>query len=125
MNIVLWIAAALLALLFAGSGYAKAFRPKEKIVESIGGWAEPFPPASLKAIGLVEILGAIGLILPALVNIAPVLVPVSAVGFVLTMVGAVIVHARRTGEGKNTVFNLVLLVVAAFVAWGRFGPYSF
>ena len=55
----------------------------------------------------------VGLILPPLVDIAPVLVPVSAVGLVLTMVGAVIVHARRTGEGKNVVFNLVLLLVAA------------
>jgi DoxX-like family len=66
----------------------------------------------------------VGLILPAALDIVPVLVPLAATGAVLLMVGAVIVRLRR-GEGRLVAGNLVLLAVAAFVAWGRFGPESF
>jgi len=60
---------------------------------------------------------------PAALDIAPVLVPLAAVGPVLLMVGAAITHARRK-EGQPIVMNLVLIVLAGVVAWGRFGPYS-
>jgi hypothetical protein len=66
----------------------------------------------------------VGLILPAALDIAPVLVPLAATGAALLMVGAVIVRLRR-GEGRDVAGNVVLLAVAAFVAWGRFGPESF
>jgi hypothetical protein len=64
------------------------------------------------------------LILPAALDIAPVLVPLAAVGVVLVMVGATIVHLRRR-QVVPAVLNLVVLATAAFVAWGRFGPESF
>ena len=69
-------------------------------------------------------LGAIGLILPAVLDVAPVLVPVAAVGLALVMVGAATTHLRRK-ETPMVVLNVVLLALALFVAWGRFGPYAF
>jgi hypothetical protein len=70
------------------------------------------------------VLAAIGLILPAVLDLAPVFVPLAAVGLILLMIGAALTHARRK-ENQPIVINVVLLLLAAFVAWGRFGPYSF
>ena len=78
----------------------------------------------VKTLGALELLAAVGLILPAALDIAPVLVPLAAVGVVLLMVGATIVHLRRD-EVMPAVLNLVFLTMAAFVARGRFGPESF
>jgi hypothetical protein len=75
-------------------------------------------------IGLAEILGAIGLVLPAAVRIAPILVPLAGVGLALVMAGAAVVNARRKDRATIAV-NLVLIALAFFVAWGRFGLYSF
>jgi uncharacterized membrane protein YphA (DoxX/SURF4 family) len=124
MNLALWIAASVLATVFAGSGLMKQFVPKEKLVTSGQGWAEDFSPTNIRLIGLAEILGAIGVVLPAVVHIAPILVPLAATGLVLVMVGAATVHARRK-EAVNIAVNVVLIALAVFVAWGRFGPYSF
>ena len=63
-------------------------------------------------------------VLPAAVHIAPILVPLAAIGLVLVMVGAAVVHTRRN-EPMNVAVNVVLIALAVFVAWGRFGPYSF
>jgi uncharacterized membrane protein YphA (DoxX/SURF4 family) len=123
MNLALWIVAIVLAVVFAGSGLMKQFVPKDKLVTSGQGWAQDFSPTSIRLIGFAELLGAIGLILPAAVHIAPILVPLAAAGLALTMVGAVVVHARRK-ETMNIAVNLVLIALAVFVAWGRFGPYS-
>ena len=124
MNLALWIVAIVLAAVFAGSGLMKQFVPKDKLASSGQGWAQDFSPTSIRLIGLAEVLGAIGLILPAAVHIAPKLVPLAADGLALVMVGAVVVHARRK-EAVNVAVNLVLIALAVFVAWGRYGPYSF
>jgi uncharacterized membrane protein YphA (DoxX/SURF4 family) len=124
MNLALWIVAIVLAAVFLGSGLMKQFVPKEKLVTSGQGWAQDVSSTNIRLIGLAEILGAIGLVLPAAVHIAPILVPLAAIGLVLVMAGAAIVHARRS-EPINAVVNLVLIALAVFVAWGRFGPYSF
>ncbi|MGW0336112.1 DoxX family protein [Streptomyces sp. NPDC003011] len=125
MNVTLWAVAALLALVFLGAGAAKLAQPKDKLIASPSmGWAEDFPPGLIKTIGLLEVLAAIGLILPAAVDIAPVLVPLAASGLALTMFGAAITHSRR-GELQSVVVNVVLLALAVFVAWGRFGPHAF
>ncbi|MEU8301261.1 DoxX family protein [Micromonospora sp. NPDC048909] len=124
MNIVLWIIAAVLAVLFLGVGLMKLIQPKEKLVASGLGWAENYRPETVKIIGGLEVLAAVGLILPALLDIAPVLVPLAALGLVITMVGAIVVHGRRR-EYPRLAANVVLLVLSAVVAWGRFGPYSF
>ncbi len=123
MNIVLWIIAGLLAVAFLASGVMKLIRPKEKLPGGWG-WVEDFSAGSIKAIGALEVLAAVGLILPAALDIAPVLVPLAAAGVVLLMVGAFIAHVRRR-EAEGIVVTLVLLALAVFVAWGRLGPQSF
>jgi hypothetical protein len=126
MNLALWIAAGLLAVAFLIAGGGKLIMPKEKIAATgaASRWVEDFSAGSLKAIGTLELLAAMGLILPAALDIAPVLVPLAALGLVMLMVGAVITRIRRH-EAKFFVGNLVLLALAGFVAWGRFGPESF
>jgi uncharacterized membrane protein YphA (DoxX/SURF4 family) len=124
MNTLLWTLQILLALVFAGAGTAKLVRPRDQLAKNLGGWVYDFPAPLLKPLGLAELLGAIGLIVPPLAHIAPILTPLAASGLVLTMIGAIITHARR-GEFSNVVVNVVLAVMAAAVAWGRFGPYSF
>ncbi len=124
MNIVLWIIAGLLAVAFAGAGLMKLAQPKEKLAASGMGWTEQFSPGAVKAIGALEVLAAIGLILPAALDIVPILVPIAALGLIALMIGAAFTHARRK-ENPMIGANLLLLILAAVVAWGRFGPYSF
>jgi uncharacterized membrane protein YphA (DoxX/SURF4 family) len=123
VNVALWIVQILLTVAFLGAGATKLLQPKEKVAASMA-WAESFSPTAIKLIGLVEVLGALGLVLPALTGIAPILTPLAATGLALVMVGAVVTHARRD-ENQMIGANVVLLLLAAFVAWGRFGPYAF
>ncbi len=118
MNIALWIVQILLALAFGGAGFMKATQPREKFQANMK-WVEDFAPNTIKGIGTLEVMAAIGLILPFLTGILPVLTPLAAVGLVLTMIGAMITHVRR-GEYPGLVANLVLLALALFVAYGRF-----
>ncbi len=124
MNVVLWIIAALLAAAFLASGLMKLSRPREKLVSSGLAWAEDFSGGMVKVIGLLEVLAAVGLVLLAVLDVAPVLVPVAALGLGLVMAGAVVVHIRRT-EFLLVVPGAVFLLLAAVVVWGRFGPYAF
>src|SRR5262245_43285962 len=124
MNVLLWIFAGLLAGLFLGAGVTKLLRPKEKLAASGMAWTDDFSARTVKLIGTLEILAAIGLILPAVTGIAPVLVPLAALGLALLMASAAVVHARRR-EVPMIVGNVVLLILAAVVVWGRFGPYAF
>lgn len=124
MNVVLWIIAGVLAAAFLGAGVMKVTRPKEQLASSGMAWTEDFSPGMVKLIGALEVLAGIGLILPAVLDIAPVFVPLAALGLVLMMLGAAVVHVRRK-ELQTIAPSLVLLVLAAVVAWGRFGPYSF
>jgi len=123
MDLALWIAAGLLALVALTGGVSKAFVPREKLAAAPGGeWTAAATPGFVKSLGTLELLAALGLILPAVTGIAPVLVPVTAVCWVLLMVGAMITHVRH-GSAGFAVLNLAYLAVAAFVAWGRFGPF--
>ena len=124
MNIVLWIVAGVLAAAFLASGLMKISQPKKKLADSGMSWTEDFSDGAVKGIGVLEVLGTIGLILPAALDIVPILVPIAATGLALVMLGAAITHARRK-ESQMIVVNVVLLALAAFVAWGRFGPYAF
>jgi uncharacterized membrane protein YphA (DoxX/SURF4 family) len=123
MNVVLWVIAGVLAVAFLAAGATKLTQPKERLATSMG-WVEDFSPGAVKLIGALEVLAAIGLVLPAALDIVPVLVPLAAVGLVALMIGAALTHARRK-EFPMIAINVVLLVLAALVAWGRFGPYSF
>ena len=118
MNIVLWIVQILLALAFALAGVMKTTQPMEKLAINMG-WVKDFAAQIVRLIGVLELLGAVGLILPAVTGIWPWLTPVAAIGLVLTMVGAMIVHVRR-GEFPGLGVNVVLLLLALFVAYGRF-----
>lgn len=125
MNTALWIIAGALAAVFLATGTTKLTQSQEKIATSGQGWVEDFSPRTVKAIGALEILAAIGLLLPAVLDILPVLVPLAALGLVLLMVGAIVTHTRRK-ESQMIMVNLVLLVLAAVVAVGRFAvsPFS-
>lgn len=122
MNIVIWILQSILALAFLAAGTMKLTQPKDKL-ESTMGWVADFSAPTVRLIGAVEILAALGLVLPAATGIAPVLTPLAATGLVIVMVGAAITHARRK-EPQMIAVNLVLLLLAAVVAWARFGPYA-
>ncbi|MEV7884912.1 DoxX family protein [Streptomyces sp. NPDC002817] len=125
MNLALWIGAALLAAVALAGGATKAFVPREKLAAAAGGaWTAQVSVGFLKSLGVLELLAAVGLILPAVVDVAPALVPVTAVCWILLMVGAMVTHGRL-GEAKFVVLNSVYLVLAVFIAWGRFGPESF
>jgi uncharacterized membrane protein YphA (DoxX/SURF4 family) len=125
VNMALWIIAGVLAFVFISSGAMKLVQSKEKLVaSSTGGWAADWSPASIKLVGVAEILGGIGLFLPAVLHVAPILVPLAAVGLILVMIGAAVVHTRRH-ELPNVAINVVLLLLAAFVAWGRFAALPF
>ena len=124
MNLILWIAAAVLAVAFLAAGAMKLTQPKEKLAQSGMSWTEDFSPDAIKAIGALEVLAAIGLILPAALDVVPDLVPVAAVGLVVLMLGAVVTHLRRK-ESQMVVVNVVLIALAAFVAWGRFDAQPF
>ena len=123
MNVVLWIIASLLAAAFLLAGATKLTQPKEKLAERMA-WTRNASPAAVKALGALEVLAAIGLILPAALDVVPVLVPLAALGLVVVMVGAAVTHARRK-EYQMIVTNVIILALAAIVVWGRFGPYAF
>ena len=123
MNLFLWLLQAALAAIFLMSGLLKSTQPKDKLAQRLA-WVEDFSPATVRLIGSVELLGSLGLILPAATGIAPVLTPLAASGLALTMALAVATHLRRK-EPSGVAFTAVLLVLAVVVAWGRFGPYAF
>ncbi|MFE4057669.1 DoxX family protein [Streptomyces sp. NPDC059096] len=126
MNLALWIIAGLLTFICL-NGSAKMFVPREKLA-GIGGaatrWVEDFTPGALKAIGAVELLAAAGLVLPAVLGVAPVLVPLTAAGLVVLFACALTMRLRR-GERLTVTGDVIYLALALFLAWGRFGPESF
>jgi len=119
MDISLWIVQGLLAVMFMMAGFMKASKPKEELATKMA-WVEDFSANNIRLIGILEILAAIGLILPPLTGILPWLAPLAAVGLVLTMIGAAMAHGRRGGENQMIGINMMLLLLAAFVVYGRF-----
>ena len=122
MNVFLWIVQAVLAAMFGMSGLAKVIWPQDKLAGQYP-WIEDFSLRTVRFTGVMELLGAAGLILPAATGIAAVLTPLAAVGLaVIAALGAGL-HVRRK-ETRGIAITAVLLVLAVLVAWGRFGPYS-
>ena len=109
MLIAFWIVSSLVALAFLAAGLMKVARPKEALAASGMTWTEDFAEPTVKLIGAAEILGAIGIMLPAITGIAPILSPIAASALALVMVGAIVVHVRR---GENAAPSIVLLVLA-------------
>jgi uncharacterized membrane protein YphA (DoxX/SURF4 family) len=119
LTTALWVAQVVLAAVFAFSGLGKITQPASVLaLDPHMAWVTALPHALLLFIGVVEVAGAVGLILPALTRIAPVLTPFAAAGLALVMVGAAGFHGMR-GELDALPVNFVLGGVAVFVAWGR------
>jgi uncharacterized membrane protein YphA (DoxX/SURF4 family) len=116
MNIALWIAQILLGLMFLMAGSTKAFS-YEKAKASMA-WVQDSSKGLVTFIGVAELLGGLGLILPYVLGIAPILTPIAALGLGLIMILAAGFHAKRK-ESKAIPMNLILLVLALFVAFGR------
>lgn len=120
MNIALWAAQALLAFVYLAAGGLKVIRPREQLVASGRlDWMKDNSDVAVKAVGAVEILGALGVILPEATGIARILTPLAAVGLVIVQIGAMRVHLTRN-ERQPLPINVILLLLAAFVAIGRF-----
>lgn len=122
MNVALWIVQGLLAVIFLMAGFMKVSKSKDELKKMAGkqmDWVDDVSANTIKLIGTLELLAGIGLILPYLTGILPWLTPFAAVGLVLTMIGALIVNARN-GNWPVVIENIILLLLAAFVAYGRF-----
>jgi hypothetical protein len=115
MLIGYWILAGALALSNLFAAGLKFARTKEQLASGGQAWVEDFSPGAIKGIGVAELLGAIGLILPPLTHIAPVLGPIAAIGVAVLQVGAGITHVRR-GEYRMLSANVPLVVLAVVVA---------
>lgn len=119
MNKVLWVLQVLLALVFAMSGYMKGFTPIEELTAQML-WPGRVPEWAVRTAATAELLAVLGLILPSVTRIKPILTPVAASGLVVVMLlAAVFVHVPA-GETQGVVVNAVLGSLAAFVAYGRF-----
>lgn len=118
MHITLWIVTGMLAAMYLSAGIIKSFRPRASLTESLP-WTQSYSDGTVKFVGIAELLGAIGLVLPWLTGIAPILTPIAATGLVVVQILAIVVHNRR-GEQKVLPFNVLLLLAALFIAVMRF-----
>jgi hypothetical protein len=119
MNVALWIVQGLLAALFLFAGGAKLVLPLDQMVGPVA-----LPGWFLRFLGVAEVLGALGLVLPGLLRIRPRLTPLAAAGLVIIMIGATVVTLMG-GMVAVALMNVVLALLAAFVAYGRWwlAPY--
>lgn len=121
MIVAYWIAAGLLAFVSLYAGALKLFRTKQQLEGASGmAWTAGFSQGAIRLIGVAELLGVIGLIVPPLTGIAPILAPIAAVALGVLQIGAVVTHARL---GEKPILNIVLVVLATaaavfgFVVW--------
>jgi uncharacterized membrane protein YphA (DoxX/SURF4 family) len=123
METAIWTAQVLLAAIFLATGLTKLTQPRAQMAAGPMGWAADVSDVEFRAVGLLEVLGALGLVLPGALGIATLLTPLAAVGLALTMIGAIATHVRM-GETDRLAVPIVLLALTLFVAVERFGPYS-
>ncbi|AEA44328.1 DoxX family protein [Fluviicola taffensis] len=116
-NVFLWIAQTLLSITLIWAGALKNIQPIEKL-ELMWPWAGQVSPAFVQFTGVIDLLGGIGLIVPALFRIKPILTPIAALGIILLMISASVFHISR-GEGTQIGFNIVVAAIAGFIAYGR------
>lgn len=117
MNIALWIVQSLLAAMFLMAGANKLFQSVEELVKMLP-WVTSVPSGLVRFIGISELLGGIGLLLPSILRIKPILTSYAAIGLALVMLFASIFHISR-GEYSVIGMNFVLMALALFVSWGR------
>jgi putative oxidoreductase len=119
-NIGLWAAQGLLAVMFLYAGYIK-LSSEPAALDAMGWhWAIDVPPALITFIGVMEIIGAVGIVLPMATRILPWLTIVAAGGMLVLQLAAIGLHVSR-GEFADLWLNIILVAVAALVAWGRMG----
>jgi len=118
LHIGLWVAQVLLGAAFLMAGLGKSTQPIEELAKNMA-WVPAIPGGLVRFIGVSELLGGLGLILPAATRVAPVLTPVAGLGLATVMSLAAVFHLTR-GEYGGIVINLVMGGIAAFIAWGRF-----
>ena len=119
MQIAVWIVSTVLALGFIGGGIARAVLPLDRLTTMGLGWVADLPRGLVRLISAFEILGGIGLILPVLTGILPILTPLAGCGLALVMLAGLVFHLRRR-EWKNIPVTLVLAGLSIFVAVVRF-----
>jgi uncharacterized membrane protein YphA (DoxX/SURF4 family) len=117
MTIALWILNGLLALAFIMAGSMKVARPRTALVASGMGWADDFADPTVKLIGAAEVVGGIGLILPLLTGIAPILTPIAATALAVVMIGAIVVHVRRKENATPSIVLAVLSIASAVLGF--------
>lgn len=118
LDIALWVVQWVLAVAFVASGAMKAVRPASKLADSME-WVSTVKPSTVKVIGIAEVLGGLGLVLPVLTGIAPILTPIAAVALAVVMLLAAIKHFRMD-DAKGAFPSVVLCVLSAVVAVVRF-----
>lgn len=114
MTVTYWLVAGALALFYLYAGVLKVGRSRARLRPMMA-WVDDIPMPAVRAIGVVEVLGATGLVLPPLTGVAPPLALAAAIGFVVLQVGATGVHLRR-GD-RRIALNLALLAAAAVATW--------
>ena len=117
LHIILWVAQIILGGMFIMAGMMKSTQPITDLSKSVP-WTANVPVALVRFIGVCELLGGIGLILPGLLRIKPILTPIAAIGILLIMVFAIVYHVSN-GEANVIGINIAFGLVAAFIAWGR------
>lgn len=117
-NIALWISQSILALIYGYAGWMKLTLPVEGLLNLDWNWATDMSLGFIKMIGITELLGAFGVILPALLRILPRLIPLAALGMTIIQGAAISLHGFR-GEFEVLPFNLFLLALSIFVIYGR------
>lgn len=118
LNISLWIAQVVLAGMFVMAGTMKSTQPYEQLAAAMP-WTNDFSVGMVRFIGISELLGGIGLLLPTLLRIKPMLTPLAALGIFIIMVFAFIYHIVK-GEYEALGINVILAALAFFIAWGRY-----
>ena len=118
LHISLWVAQVILAAMFIMAGAMKSTQPIEQLGASMS-WVNNFSAGMVRFIGISELLGGIGLLLPSLLRIKPVLTPLAALGLFTVMVFALVYHITK-GEYESLGINVILGSIAFFIAWGRY-----
>lgn len=119
LGVVLWAGQIVLALGFGSAGLMKTFMGAPELIQAGMGFVADTPIWLVRFIGVAELAGAIGIILPATTRILPMLTPLAALGFAVIQILAIMFHAMRGELATSWPVNITLLLVSLFIVWGR------
>ncbi len=117
LNISLWVAQGLLAALYLMAGGNKTFQSIEELAKMLP-WVTEVPTGLVRFIGVAELLGAVGLLVPSILRIKPILTPYAAIGLAVVQILAAFFHISK-GETSVVGANFLFMAIAIFIAWGR------